>query len=278
MGGHNECDDVVPSTPAAEPQVEQPQAGFHGVSLKETTPAKDRDDAVQIFDGDDNFFYSAKEEVWVKWKLDLILLPLMFFCYVFAAIDKIALSEASIFGIKKSDNLVGQQYSWVSSIFYFGYLVAQYPSSRLMQRLPLGRYFGGMVFMWGLVTTTTGATTSFATLAVNRFFLGFFETCQNPILTILVGQYWTRQEQPLRACIWWAGGAVGFFLGDSITYGVSGSTFAGSKYETWQIIYFIFGPLTMAFGVLLFLAVPTSPMTAWFLTERERKIQVLRVR
>ncbi len=44
-----------------------------------------------------------------------------------------------------------------------------------------------------------------------------------------------------------------------------------------QIIYFIFGPLTMAFGVLLFFAIPTSPMTAWFLTERERKIQVLRL-
>jgi hypothetical protein len=33
----------------------------------------------------------------------------------------------------------------------------------------------------------------------------------------------------------------------------------------------------MAYGILLFFAVPTSPMTAWFLTEHERKIQVLRV-
>ena len=159
----------------------------------------------------------------------------MFFTYVFAAIDKIALSEASIFGIKGDDHLVGQDYSWASSMFYFGYLSFQYPSSRLMQKLPLGRYFGAMVIMWGLVTTTTAATTSFATLAVNRFFLGFFESCQNPILTILVSQYWTRKEQPLRACIWWAGGAVGFFLGDTITYGVSGTTFAGSSYATWQV-------------------------------------------
>jgi MFS family permease len=208
---------------------------FHIEGMKETTASKDCDGAIEIFEGDDNFHYTSEEELRVRWKLDLILLPLMFFTYVFAAIDKIALSEASIFGIKKSDNLAGQDYSWASSMFYFGYLAFQYPSSRLMQKLPLGRYFGAMVILWGLVTTSTAATTSFSTLAVNRFFLGFFESCQNPILTILVSQYWTRKEQPLRACIWWAGGAVGFFLGDSITYGVSGATFAGSSYAAWQV-------------------------------------------
>lgn len=269
-----------PSAPPVreiQPGIDREQGELHVIGLKETTAVQDRDDAIDIFAGEEDFHYTPKEEAWVKWKLDLILLPLMFFTYVFASVDKIGLSEASIFGIRKDDHLVGQQYSWCSSIFFFGYLISQYPNSRLMQKLPLGKYFGGMVIMWGLVTTTTAATHSFATLAVNRFFLGVFESCQNPILTILVSQYWTRKEQPLRACIWWAGGAVGFFLGDSITYGVSGDTFAGSKYKTWQIIYFIFGPLTMAFGIILFFAVPTSPMTAWFLTERERKIQVLRV-
>ncbi len=235
MGGANETSNSPSMTPGADPPLDRQSVEFHATGLKETTPAKDRDDAVEVFTGDDNFLYSAEEEAWVKWKLDLILLPLMFFTYVFAAIDKIALSEASIFGIRKSLELKGQDYSWASSIFYFGYLTFQYPSSRLMQKLPLGRYFGTMVFMWGIVTTTTGATKSFATLAVNRYFLGFFESCQNPILVILVSQYWKRQEQPLRACIWWAGGAVGFFLGDSITYGVSGDTFSSSKYETWQV-------------------------------------------
>jgi hypothetical protein len=51
----------------------------------------------------------------------------------------------------------------------------------------------------------------------------------------LVGQYWTRKEQPLRASIWWAGGGIGSFIADGITYGVSGSSFAGSKYATWQV-------------------------------------------
>jgi MFS family permease len=175
--------------------------------------------------------------------------------------DKVALSEASIFGIKESDvrsantqeilfrskylastdltkyHLIGQQYSWTSSIFYFGYLFAQYPSSILMQKLSIGRYFGVMNMLWGVATTCCVATNSFATLAVCRFFLGVFETCLTPILTILIGQYWTQNEQALRACIWWAGGEIGAFISDSVTYAVSGGAFEGSKYATWQVCF-----------------------------------------
>ncbi|KAH8693888.1 putative pantothenate transporter [Talaromyces proteolyticus] len=239
----------------------------------------DYDDAANLFAAaGDNFFYTKDEARLVRWKLDIILLTMMTITYILSFIDKVALSEASIYGIRDDDHLVGQDYSWVSSIFYFGYLFAQYPSSVLMQKLPLGRYFGVMVILWGVATTCMTATNSFATLAVCRFFLGAFETCISPILTLLVGQYWTTREQPLRASIWWAGGGIGSFIADSITYAVAGDTLkGGGKYVTWQVIFLTVGPITIAWGILLFFALPTSPTTAWFLSDRERKIAVIRV-
>lgn len=105
-----------------------------------------------------------------------------------------------------------------------------------MQKLPIGRYFGAMILLWGVTTTTTVAVTNFTTLCVNRVFLGVFETCSSPILTILVSTYWSRDEQPLRASIWWCGSAVGGFIADSITYGVSSESLAGSRFATWQVI------------------------------------------
>lgn len=104
-----------------------------------------------------------------------------------------------------------------------------------MQKLPIGRYFDTMVLLWGMVTTCMAATNSFATLATCRFFLEAFETCLSLILKVLVGKYWTRQEQPLRASIWGAGGGIRSFIADGITYGVSGSGFKGSRYATWQV-------------------------------------------
>ncbi len=48
-------------------------------------------------------------------------------------------------------NLVGQDYSWIGSMFYFGYLFWEYPTNRLLQRLPLGKYSAFNVIMWGRV-------------------------------------------------------------------------------------------------------------------------------
>lgn len=92
-----------------------------------------------------------------------------------------------------------------------------------------------MIFLWGLTALTTTYTKSFATLCVNRVFLGAFETCMSPIMTILVGQYWTRDEQPLRTSIWWSGSAIGAFMADAITFGLSSSVYSDSKYKAWQV-------------------------------------------
>ncbi|KAF5602523.1 hypothetical protein FPCIR_1864 [Fusarium pseudocircinatum] len=221
--------------------------------------------------------YSSKEDARVRWKLDLILLPMMAFTYVLNYMDKVALSEASIFGVKEDLSLVGQQYSWSSSIFYLGYLVWQYPSSLLMQKLPIGRYFGVMIFLWGLTACTTAFTKDFATLCVNRVFLGVFESCMSPILTILISQYWTRDEQPLRTSLWWSASAVGSFMADAITYGLSGKDHSGSKFAVWQVVYLVFGPMTMFWGIVVFCGVPASPLRAWFFSKRERDIATDRV-
>ena len=53
-----------------------------------------------------------------------MILPYLAVCYCFFYIDKTTLSYAAIFGIKDDLKLVGKEYSWLSSIFYFGFLVS----------------------------------------------------------------------------------------------------------------------------------------------------------
>ncbi|CAK7205807.1 hypothetical protein SEUCBS139899_008586 [Sporothrix eucalyptigena] len=271
--GHGYADESAPEVMPQPNNVE-----VRAIDIEEKTRGVEHDDAAELFVGEGGVFeYTQEEAKRVLLKLDLILLPVMMISYLLSFIDKAALSNASILGIRTDDHLVGQQYSWVSAIFYFGYLIAQYPSSVLMQKLPIGRYFGVMIVLWGLCSTLTAVTTNFATLAVARFFLGCFETCITPVLTILVGQYWTRREQPLRACVWWMGAPIGGFIIDGLAYSITSPSWGGGKYTQWQVLYLIWGPLTMGWGVLLFFVLPAAPMRAWFLTERERKVAVMRV-
>jgi len=89
-----------------------------------SSKAKDGDTALALFSNPDELHktISPANERALQWKIDLMILPYLAVCYAFFYIDKTTLSYAAIFGIKDNLNLVGTQYSWLSSIFYFGFL------------------------------------------------------------------------------------------------------------------------------------------------------------
>ena len=113
-------------------------------------------------------------------------------------------------------DLVAQQRYWLPNWLLSRYLLWTWPNSILMQKFPIGRWLGAMVFFWGITVLTAAACTNFAGIMVDRFFLGVFEASNAPIFALIVGQYYTRREQPLRACIWWASAGLAGFFGDSM--------------------------------------------------------------
>lgn len=75
-------------------------------------------------------------------KIDYRIIPLLFITYNLNFMDKTILSSASVLGLGEDTGLKGQQYSWVSSIFYFGYFFWEYPTTYLIQKMPIGKYVG----------------------------------------------------------------------------------------------------------------------------------------
>lgn len=71
--------------------------------------------ADQFADGDT---YSRKEEVKLRWKLDLRLVPLLWFNVTLGAIDKVTTSTAALYNFRADTGLTGNRYSWVGSAFY----------------------------------------------------------------------------------------------------------------------------------------------------------------
>lgn len=46
----------------------------------------------------------------------------------------------------------------------------------------------------------------------------------------------------------------------------------------WKVLFLFLGSVTMALGVLLYIFLPDSPLTARFLTEQERVLAIERIR
>ena len=106
-------------------------------------------------------------------------------------------------GLQEGINLVGDNYQWLGSMFYFGYIAFEYPSNRLLQRLPIGKFSAFMVISWGTVLACFAAVQSFAGAVAIRFLLGVTESAVTPGFALITSQWYTKREQGLRTGIWY---------------------------------------------------------------------------
>lgn len=192
----------------------------------------------------------------------------MFITYNFNFIDKTILSSAAVFYLKDDTHLVGTQYSWVSSCFYFGYLIWEYPSTILIQRLPVGKYLSGITLVWGAVVAVTAACTNFGGLATCRFLLGMLESTISPAFVYITSMWYTRDEIPSRTGFWFAGNSLGGFIASLAAYGIG---HIEHPLRPWQWLFIIFGSLTSLWAIVLFFFLPDTINDANFLTEEEKQ-------
>ncbi|CAG8183435.1 unnamed protein product [Penicillium olsonii] len=207
-------------------------------------------------------------------KLDLFLIPLMGGCYMLQYIDKLAISQATLFNLRQDLNLKGNEYNWASAIFYFGYFAWSWPSSYLVVKLPLGKYLGVAAFVWGGCLMVHAACINWGGLMAARFFLGVGEASIAPGFALITGMFYTREEQPARQAAWFCGNSIAVLLGGLIAYGIGNIHVAAIS--QWQLLFLILGAITSAYGILLFLTLPDSPAKAIFLKPTERAVAVQR--
>lgn len=136
-------------------------------------------------------------------KVDCIIIPLISGTIILSAVDKVIISNAAIYGMMRDTHLTSSMFSWVASIFYFGYLLFEYPSALLIQKLPVAKLLACTVMLWALLMGCTAATQNFASLMVVRLLMGMSEAACNPIATIVTVMWYTNSEQPVRVAFWY---------------------------------------------------------------------------
>ncbi|KAH8885747.1 MFS general substrate transporter [Thozetella sp. PMI_491] len=220
-------------------------------------------------------FYTEEESAAIRRKLDWHLLPLMCFLYGICYVDKACLAWAVLFDFRKDLNLTGDQYNWGTSVFYFGYLVAQYPFNYLLQRYHTGRILGWCIVSWGVLMISHIGLRNFQGLMVIRVLLGICESCVMPAFVLYTSVWYTRKEQVFRTLLWSSMQAIFTMVGSLMSYGLGHITWTPLK--PWMYIFLVLGLLSTLNGALWLLFMPETPNKAKFLTENERRIAVHRV-
>ncbi|KAI0426496.1 major facilitator superfamily domain-containing protein [Xylaria sp. FL1042] len=191
--------------------------------------------------------FDYEDERAVLKRVDRRILPLLLGAYFFQQLDKSSLSYVSIFGIIEDANLTSQQYSWLSSILYFGQLAFQPLAAFLLVRLPTGKVIGTAIVLWGMTQALLAACTDFKSLISLRFLLGAFESLIAPSCIAITQMWWRRSEQTLRTSYWNAMNGVTQIVGSIVTYGLGHIT--SHQIYRYQIIFIFCGVSTFIYGI-----------------------------
>ncbi|KAI1283994.1 major facilitator superfamily transporter allantoate [Xylaria sp. FL0933] len=239
----------------------------------------DADEALKIVAAHEGetIVLSGEEQRKLLRKIDRHMMPLLCVVYGINYLDKTTLSYASIVGFKTDLNIGVSEYNWVASIFYFGYLVWEWPTNRLLQRLPLAKYSAFNVILWGLILAVTAAVKNFGGALAVRFFLGAAEAAVSPGFVLFTSQWYTTPEQGTRVSWWFSFNGWGQIVGGLVAYGIA-TTHDHLLVKGWQLIFLVFGLFTALLGVLFLYWMPDSQLNARFLTEHERLMAVERIR
>lgn len=222
--------------------------------------------------GNHMVFVKSATEVRLVRKLDFIyVMPFVAVINFLQFFDKSALNYAVAMGIKADLNIVGDQFSWLGSIFYLGFLLFQVPSTFFIQKFPLSKYVGTIIVLWGLVLLLTFKSQNFSQIAGLRFLLGFFEAGIYPSCVMLISALYRRSEQAGRIGIIYMCNGVAMILGGLISYGIAKLNTHGLK--PWQWIMIILGIVTIIFGFFCFFLMVDNPRSKVLnLSEEEMKI------
>ncbi|KAH7887847.1 MFS general substrate transporter, partial [Phlebopus sp. FC_14] len=213
----------------------------------------------------------------LKRKLDLFIPTIAAAVYFTQFLDKTSLNYASIMGLP----ITGQDYNLVSMAFYLGYVVWEFPTVYIAQKLRLAKYLSANIIVWGIVLICHGAANSFSTFFALRFILGMCESCVAPILILVISMFYRKDEQATRIAYFYMmlgftqvfGGFVAY---ESIPLGIS--FYDGAILPPYKIVYFLLGGLAILVGIIVLFWFPDSPVNARILTREERIACLERVR
>lgn len=246
---------------------------------KEVKIWADFDDAMNMANEAKDVDLTHEEDKKLVRKIDLHMFPLMSILYAIQYMDKTSNGNAAIMGLITDLKMVGDQYSWASSAFYFGYLGGLFVLPPLLQK---SKYFmktlSAVIIIWGLVLTLHAAPgVNYAAFVFLRCLLGFLESAITPAFTIITAQYWKKEEHFLRICMWFGFNGFGAIWGCSIAYGLYTRSQSYSI-AAWRIIFIINGCITVFIGFLTFFLLPDSPQKAWYLSKREKLLLIVRLK
>ncbi|KIX01073.1 uncharacterized protein Z518_10139 [Rhinocladiella mackenziei CBS 650.93] len=256
-------DDISAQEKIIEDRVDNP-ASFHPV----TASAKDVENLPEID-------YAAEDRL-IR-KLDWYIIPPTMLLYLFSFLDRVNIGNARLYGMEEDLGLEGSQYQTAVSILFLTYVLSETPSNLVLKKLRPSRWIAFITAAWGIVATLTGLVQNYGGLIACRLILGALEGGLFPGMTLYLTMFYGKREIALRVGYLFVSAALAGSVGGLLAYGI-GFMDGVSGQKGWRWIMIIEGLPSIVLGVAAYWWLADDPETAYYLSQPERDLMVIRKR
>jgi ACS family tartrate transporter-like MFS transporter len=196
------------------------------------------------------------------------LVPLLFFCYIIAYIDRINVGFAKphlepILGVDP------KIFGFGSGLFFIGYFLFEVPSNLILQKVGARIWIARIMIVWGFVSMSFMFLTGPTMFYILRFLLGAAEAGFFPGI-LLYFTYWYPVKNRAKT--------IALFALGGVAAGVIGSPLSGALLELdgmgglagWQWLFLLESIPAVVMGFVVLWILPNGPADARWLTLREK--------
>ncbi len=196
-------------------------------------------------------------------------IPLLFFCYLIAQIDRmnIGFAKLTMMNDLGFDDMI---YGFGAGIFFIGYVLFEVPSNLLVPRYGAPAWIGRIMISWGILSTAMLFVRSEASFYALRFLIGVAEAGFFPAVIYYL-TFWFPIERRARI--------TALFMSAIALSGVVVGPVSGSVLQTmdglaglkgWQWLFVIEGLPAILLGLIVMTSLDRGPDSATWLSIAER--------
>ncbi|KAG6004425.1 hypothetical protein E4U21_001093 [Claviceps maximensis] len=224
--------------------------------------------------------YTPDEEAAVRRKFDRKLVLFVALLYMLSFLDRSNIGNARIAGMDKDLQTTPPRhdwYEWSLSAFYLSYLGFEW-MSLLYKVVPAHVLVSLTVLTWGVAASLQAIAPSYPVLVALRVLLGIGEAGFAGI-PFYLSFFFRREELAFRTAIFVSAAPLATSFASTLAYIIV--WLAGklsSPIAPWRLLFLVEGFPSVLASVTAWSVIPDGPDSASYLTEREKKVSVLRLR
>ncbi|KAJ9258162.1 hypothetical protein DTO195F2_5387 [Paecilomyces variotii] len=233
-------------------------------------------DDVRDSTSEDDLHIDRAEEKRLVRKLDMRLFPILMLLYVMAFLDRVNIGNARLFHLEADLGLKGDDYQLCVSLLFVTYIIIELPANLFLKKLGPRNFIPFAATAWGLIGMCAGFVQNKGGLIAVRLLLGAAEAGYFPSVCFYLSFWFRRRELGVRIFFLFIASAISGSCGGLLAYAI-GHMDGIAGYHAWRWLMILEGLPTIFLGVIAYFILADDPMSASWLTDREKELSRIRL-